>query len=289
MSEHPDRTKLTFEQAEGLAPLPAQLKPREVSRELRAALWHKIHSDISASKEKEFGYSVAGPPWRTILEDEYVYRQHKMIDDFKPNISLVLVGVRPTFERGNYAAIFGWLEFALKHPSCPDSFADDLEGLLRFTNAAYRIVDRKVICPIGSASEHDAIVRAFADLGSKQFHGARAHLSNAAAQLTAGEYADSVRESIHAVESVSRSLDPSADLSKALARLEQSISIHPAMKKGFTAPYGYTSDQEGIRHALLDEGKAKVDEADTLFMMGACAAFVSYLINKAHSARLDIS
>jgi hypothetical protein len=92
-----------------------------------------------------------------------------------------------------------------------------------------------------------------------------------------------VRDSIHAVEAVCRTLDPSADLSKALARLEQKISIHPAMRQGFKSLYAYTSDQGGIRHALLEGGEAKVDEADALFMIGACAAFVSYLLNKART------
>jgi hypothetical protein len=92
-----------------------------------------------------------------------------------------------------------------------------------------------------------------------------------------------VRESIHA-EAVGRTLDPSADiLSKALKKLEGKISIHPAMKNGFTSLYAYTSDEKGIRHALLDESAAKVDETDALFMFGACAAFVSYLINEART------
>jgi hypothetical protein len=34
--------------------------------------------------------------------------------------------------------------------------------------------------------------------------------------------------------------------------------------------YGYTSDQKGIRHPLLDDGTADVDEADAMFMIGAC-------------------
>ncbi|HTG07978.1 MAG TPA: hypothetical protein VK635_28520 [Bradyrhizobium sp.] len=126
-------------------------------------------------------------------------------------------------------------------------------------------------------------MKAFADLDASEFHGARAHLRNAASHLTAGNFADSVRESIHAVESVSRTLDASADLSKALAKLEQKISIHAAMKKGFTSLYGYASDENGIRHALLEAGEAKVAEADALFMIGACAAFVSYLLNKART------
>ena len=175
----------------------------------------------------------------------------------------------------------------LKLRSCPTDFATKLENALRYCRAAYRVIDGKVICPIASDAEHSTIVQAFADLAAKQFNGARAHLRNAASHLTAGAYADSVRESIHAVEAVGRTLDPTADvLSKALAKLEQKISIHPAMKKGFTSLYAYTSDEKGIRHALLDDSAAKVDEADALFMFGACAAFVSYLVNKARSSRL---
>ena len=62
--------------------------------------------------------------------------------------------------------------------------------------------------------------------------------------------------------------------------------MHGALKKGFLSIYGYTSDEQGIRHPLLDTQAAKVDEADALFMIGACAAFVSYLINKARASDL---
>ena len=39
--------------------------------------------------------------------------------------------------------------------------------------------------------------------------------------------------------------------------------------------------QPRIRHAHLNEPSSKPDEAEALFMIGSCAAFVSYLINKA--------
>jgi hypothetical protein len=42
--------------------------------------------------------------------------------------------------------------------------------------------------------------------------------------------------------------------------------------------YGYSSDEEGVRHALVFKEEAQVDEADALFMLGACASFVSYLL-----------
>ncbi|MEH2627060.1 hypothetical protein V1292_005115 [Bradyrhizobium sp. AZCC 1719] len=62
--------------------------------------------------------------------------------------------------------------------------------------------------------------------------------------------------------------------------------MHPALKRGFSAIYGYTSDEGGIRHALLDSGEAAVDEVDAIFFIGACSSFVSYLIGKARVAGL---
>ena len=43
-------------------------------------------------------------------------------------------------------------------------------------------------------------------------------------------------------------------------------------------PYGYTSDQGGIRHALLEE--SNIDEAEAKFMMVACSAFVNFCVQR---------
>jgi hypothetical protein len=73
-------------------------------------------------------------------------------------------------------------------------------------------------------------------------------------------------------------------LKDALGKLEKSVSIHGGLRSGFLSIYGYTNDEKGIRHPLLDDAQAKVDEADALFMIGACASFVSYIIHKARLA-----
>ena len=42
-----DRKALTFEQAEGIVPLPTQLLPKEVSQELSALLWAVVHANLN--------------------------------------------------------------------------------------------------------------------------------------------------------------------------------------------------------------------------------------------------
>lgn len=125
---------------------------------------------------------------------------------------------------------------------------------------AYRVFDNPVICPVGSDAEREAINRAFGDL---HFMG---QTSICATQPTHSS-ADSIRESIHAVESAVRAVEPQKDFSKAIAILETKFGIHGALKSGFTS-----SDENGIRHSLIDDPQAKVDETDALFMIGACAA-----------------
>ena len=106
-----------------------------------------------------------------------------------------------------------------------------------------------------------------------------AHLRDASGCISDGDWAGAVRESIHAVESVARQLDPAASgtLGPALASLKKRGRLHPALKKAFSELYGYTSDEQGIRHSRLDEAKSQVGQDEAVFMLGACASFASYL------------
>jgi hypothetical protein len=113
------RKNLTFEQAEGVDPLPQQLQLREVSQELRARLWNKVYNDLSECVEiTDYGSSYLDKPWSTILRDEHVYHKHGMVDDFKNDSKVLTQNLRTLFGSGDYVQIFGWLEFILKHPRC---------------------------------------------------------------------------------------------------------------------------------------------------------------------------
>jgi len=67
------------------------------------------------------------------------------------------------------------------------------------------------------------------------------------------------------------------DLSGALKEFVKAHPIHGALMKGLDTLYGYTSNEHGLRHALL-EADAKVGFAEAKFMIVACAAFMNYLI-----------
>jgi hypothetical protein len=228
------RRTVSFEQAEGAAPLPSQLKLKEVSQQLRARLWDVIftHFEGAIGRSSMGGKPYFIDPWKGILEYMHVNRDHAMADEFENNARQLTVKVKQIFEKGDYVAIFGWLQYVLRLSTCPRTLADEIERALRIGGAAYRVLGRDTIVPIGSDAELETLKKAFADLAVAEFHGARDHLRKAAEELTAGRYPDSIRESIHAVESVARTLEPDGELSKALTKLESSAKIHPAMKRG---------------------------------------------------------
>ena len=139
--------------------------------------------------------------------------------------------------------------------------------------------------PAVTPEEGGAVVEALQTLGKAGLGGAASHLRNASECINARDWAGSVRESIHAVESVARQLDPAASrtLQPALTSLERSGTLHPALKEAFNKLYGYTSDEQGVRHALLDRPDHNVGMDEALFMLSACASFASYLWRK-HTA-----
>ena len=59
--------------------------------------------------------------------------------------------------------------------------------------------------------------------------------------------------------------------------IENKYKIPNGLKTAFSVLYGYTSNENGIRHALTENNtNATINEAR--FMLVTCSAFVNYLI-----------
>jgi hypothetical protein len=280
--QYAERKRLTFAQAEGVEPLATQLETKQLSKELRALLWAVIYGSMDQCRGRDGTRPVITDPWRNLLLERHVFVDHEMADEFNDSFVFHRDRLKTIFANGDHVQVLGFAQWLLRNPKTPPPVFVSIPVALKQARAAYVVVGRNTIVPIASDQERQAIDKAFADVATTEFGGARSHLRNAATELTAGRYPESVRESIHAVESVARVLDPSANtLDPALATLARSQTIHPALRAGFGRLYGFTNDEEGIRHPLLDEPVAAVDEADALYMLGSCASFASYLINKA--------
>lgn len=155
--------------------------------------------------------------------------------------------------------------------------------ILAREHSGYRFVGSR-LSPIVSEVEIVAIEAAFS--ASDAFRPVAVHVESALALLSNREkpdYRNSIKESISAVEAACKIItgDNHATLGVAIKNLKsKGVDMHPAFEGALSKMYGYTSNAEGIRHALLSE--SSVDASDATFMLVTCSAFVNYL--KAKSA-----
>jgi hypothetical protein len=155
--------------------------------------------------------------------------------------------------------------------------------------SAYRVVDGRV-AEIVSATDIGAIEDAV--VATAPLLGAQEHLRRALALLTdraAPDPRNAIKESILAVEAVCQAItvDSKATLGQAIKRLEEAgVALHPALVKSWSSLYGYTSDANGIRHAMTDV--AKLTFADGKYMLVSCSAFILYLLELAAEAGVKV-
>lgn len=148
-------------------------------------------------------------------------------------------------------------------------------------NFAYRIVNCEIV-EITSEQEIKAIEKAI----ESSPQNVKMHLNSALeklAQRPNGDYRNSIKESISAVEAFCREKTGESTLGKALSKLEQkNIIIPQSLKSAFSKLYEYTNHADtGIRHALMDdEGKYTPAADEALFMLVSCSAFINYLRKK---------
>ena len=121
---------------------------------------------------------------------------------------------------------------------------------------------------------------------------AKIHLKKALERYSDREkpdYENSIKESICAVESIccyiTGARGAQATLGKVIKMLKDGgIHIHKSLENAFNALYGYTSDENGIRHGGIDFQHAPAEDAR--FMLVICSAFVNYLEEKVNNQKL---
>ena len=184
------------------------------------------------------------------------------------------------------------LEFAIKYlyslgeknyrySSVPSSFIDHLNSEFERLNFAYRVVNLEIV-EITSKEEIAAVESAMHDTNTN----VRTHLNKALelyARRPAGDYRNSIKESISAVEAYCREITGENTLGKALDKLKDNgLVIPPMLKTAFEKLYAYTNQPNtGIRHALMDEdGTYTPASEEALFMLVSCSSFINYLNKK---------
>lgn len=184
--------------------------------------------------------------------------------------------------------VYDFIEFVAQNlPSGRDRFILKCNIVLESELSPYRFVGGQ-LAELTDNLQGEALERVIAATAHGVLSGVSEHLSQAItlfSERKAPDYRNSIKESISAVETAARVITgkPKATLGDALKVIDDKVSVHKALQKGFSAIYGYTSDQGGIRHSIID-ASTPVEAEDARYMLVACSAFVGYLIEKATKA-----
>lgn len=161
-------------------------------------------------------------------------------------------------------------------------FVEDCNKIFEKEMSGYRFINNQ-ISPITSETEIREISKAIEKSKEYELRGVHIHLDEALKKFSDRKKQDcrnSIKESISAVESICKviSENENATLGDAIKIVESKTGIHKALKAGFSNLYGYTSSEDGIRHALTEDPSSDFDDAK--YMLVSCSAFVNYLIGK---------
>jgi len=281
-----------FSQKYGHKPVKSIIQVDSMDEDLRNSLWNTIHllywrvvrpNFVLQSNENDLMRIFCTYLWRDYFK--------KPIDIMPELCSKAIDEIRAHFFSCKWYEVYDFLQFiANRFPQegINNLFEESCNEMLKREISGYRFIG-DVIAPITSEEEIAEIEEALSVKGSLQ--PVALHLRTAVDLLSDREspdYRNSIKESISSVEAMSNLVTgkSKATLGDALKVITDKIELHTALQQAFKKLYGYTSDAEGIRHALLEE--ASLDFEDAKFMLVACSAFVNYLKVKASKVGIQL-
>lgn len=278
---------MRFSERMGLRPVKSVIQIDSMDDELRNALWD-VHQLIIWDREESSYLGTTATSNCLWLFRAYWHSHFKQpIDTLPSSTRDTIQAIRRRFFSGDWSEVYDFVEFTAK------ALRDDRAAFVKKANqvlerelSGYRFIGSE-LAQVSAPEELESIEAALA--ATTGLKGANAHLKASLALLAdrkKPDFRNSIKEAVSAVESISQALtgDSKATLGAALKVLEQKAGIHPALKASLSSLYGYTSDSDGIRHAMLEE--STLTFADAKFMLVACTAFVNYLVAK--SATLNV-
>ena len=288
---------MKFSQRIGKTPAIKDLQLESIDAELKNGLWDIYNLCILESISTEYCYEWGKTP--SIFFSNSLWHNYfkKTIDNIPPHFDTVCSKIRKNFFECEWYQVYDLIEASLEILQDPcfgipiESVYEAFNRILEREFAGYRFLDG-VLSPVTNKYELEEITEALALSNNlTSLKGCNIHLETAIRKLSDRQNPDfrnSIKESISAVESVANVISGNAkdSLGVTLAKIKDTLKIHPALEKGFKQIYGYTSDSDGIRHALTTD--ATCDFEDAKFMLVSCSAFINYLAAKSNKAGISL-
>jgi hypothetical protein len=247
-----------------------------MSGDLRTGLWNVLHVAFWSRYDFVWGTRNQSGELQHLANRMWFHYFKKPIDAAPTHPPEIVQEIRDYFFDCSWNEVYDFLEFLVNDQHEVEKLEEYLNTILEREVSAFRFLDGQIV-DITSEQELEMLQEAVAD---DRFGAVAAHLRRALelySDRKSPDYRNSIKESISAVEAMARIVaeNSKAILPDALKALEKNGKLHPALKEGFVKLYGYTSDESGIRHAMLEE--PSIDSADARFFLLSCTSFVNYL------------
>ncbi|MCB0419469.1 MAG: hypothetical protein KDD61_00625 [Bdellovibrionales bacterium] len=269
-----------FSERYGHKPIKFEIQKDDIDADLANGLWNQIHKYFLSCTKVQGGFSIPDDDVSALVKDLWEDFFKTQSDTIPWNWGDTVKEIKEFYFKSNWWEIYDFTEFIAQRCSHnkKERFISACNQILERELSGYRFV-KCSITPITDDIEISTIESATNI--SSQFGNVSEHIKTSLGKLSDRQnpdYRNSIKESISAVEALCRILtdNPKATLGDLLAEMDK---LHPAMKRGFSALYGYTSDANGIRHSL-GFGENLADFEDAKYMLVSCAGFVNYLIGK---------
>ena len=280
----------SFSQRYGYEPLPEPMRLEEISNDLRREIWNAVREVLLEKSHRGSGYYYFQAPGSRFVERVLGANTKTSEDEIPTGHDQVCANLKNSVLNPQFNQVLDLIEIMVNDRDITENFGKRMSNSFEQYAAAYWLDTSQQpyrFVPRSSKEQGEATQQAIETIRENNLEGAAAHLRQATEHINARQYGDSITDSIHAVESVARAIDPKASktLGPALDSLEKGgLLKHAALKAAFKKLYGYTSDEQGIRHSLLDQDSAAVGLDEAMFMFGACASFAAYLAEKHRQA-----
>lgn len=275
---------MRFSQRMGIKPIKDQLQIESMDDALRVKLWNIII--VFVFEEFDFHRLRLSNQFEFMFKLMWIRFYNRPIDDIPFQFLKCAEYIKSRYFSCGWYEVYELIEFILENEDdfkLPDksAFIRVLQTALENECSGYRLVNNQFV-QITNSTEINEIEEALKISEKTGNKSAETHLATACSLLFDRKnpnYRNSLKESISAVEAVARYVtnSPKATLGDALKKLDKQIH-HTALKDGFSKIYGYASDGDGIRHALIED--SDVDFELAKFMLVSCSAFCNYLVGK---------
>ncbi len=269
---------MKFSQRKGINPVSEVIQIDGMSQELRNSLWNVLTMHFWGDWNFRIAHVGQKSPLEKFAANLWFYHLDYLIESIPSQSDNIVNSIRSYFFQCQWFEVYEFLEFTLRYFD-NEEVNEDINFALERKLSGYRYVGG-VMADITDHQEIKMLEEAVKD---DNFSGVQKHLKRALEHLSNRDnpdYRNSIKESISAVESIAKIISdtPKATLADALKILGSKNQLHPSLKDSFLKLYGYTSDEGGIRHAMLDE--PSLNAADAKFFLLSCTSFINYLKTK---------